>query len=107
MLGFDACFPDSVVGFTPNDRVRVEFIQFWLRTLQGQLEEEAPQAAQRNINLQTLRELELFIPPIGKQNEFVDHIAKIRELRNSQTMAHLRLDELFRCALRLSLRGDL
>ena len=30
ILTFDACFPDSVVGFVPGNGVRTEFVQQWL-----------------------------------------------------------------------------
>lgn len=107
VLGFDACFPDSVVGFIPGKRVRVEFIQYWLRTLQGRLEEDAPQAAQKNINLQTLRELQLAVPPLAQQNEFAARIAELRGILTSQTVLHHRLSDLFQSLLQRAFRGEL
>lgn len=55
VLEFDACFPDSVVGFIPSERMTVPYAQAWLGFLQPTLEANAPQAAQKNINLETQR----------------------------------------------------
>lgn len=107
ILGFDACFPDSVVGFVPGNRVRVEFIQYWLRTLQARLEEEAPQAAQKNINLQTLRELDLAVPPLSLQNEFAERIGEIRGLLKPQAATERRLNDLFQSLLQRAFQGEL
>ena len=41
ILTFDACFPDSVVEFIPNDKTNNMFIQFWMFFLQKILEDSA------------------------------------------------------------------
>lgn len=107
VLGFDACFPDSVVGFNAGDRVTVEFVQAWLSTLQGRLEEEAPQAAQKNINLKTLRELEMAVPPIALQQVFAARVAEVRELEAAQAASRQRLDNLFQSLLHHAFQGEL
>ena len=71
VLAFDACFPDSVVGFVPKqDLVTVEYVQGALDSMQARLEEGAPMAAQRNINLRILRALPLALPPVELQRRF-------------------------------------
>nr|WP_244651917.1 restriction endonuclease subunit S [Pseudomonas viridiflava] len=70
ILTFPACFPDSVVGFIPNKNATVEFVQHWLGFLQKNLEANAPQAAQKNINLEILRGLLIPVPPIATQEKF-------------------------------------
>jgi len=72
ILDFDACFPDSIVGFIPNDKVSQVFIHYWFSFFQKALEEQAPQLAQKNINLQILRGLKVILPPINAQNVFAD-----------------------------------
>ena len=51
ILTFDACFPDSVVGFKSSAEGRVEFVQglFWF--LREIVEKRAPQVAQKNMAL--------------------------------------------------------
>jgi len=69
-MTFDACFPDSVVGFVPNEKTNVEFVQQWFAFIQGILEETAPESAQKNINLRILRNLDIPLPPLPLQREF-------------------------------------
>lgn len=107
ILCFDACFPDSVVGFTPGERVNVEFVQAWLSTLQGRLEEEAPHAAQKNINLKTLRDIKLVVPPIELQRTFAARAAEIRALEAAQADSRKRLDDLFQSLLHRAFQGEL
>lgn len=107
VLAFDACFPDSVVGFIPGDRVMVEYVQAWLHTLQKSLEDEAPQAAQKNINLKTLRELDLVVPPLELQRTFVARVVEIRELEAAQAASRRRLGDLFQSLLHRSFQGEL
>ena len=56
-LGIDACFPDSVVGFTPNDSVLAEYVRYFVESQKIRLWAFAPATAQKNINLDTLENL--------------------------------------------------
>lgn len=87
ILAFDACFPDSVVGFTPGKNVTTEFVQTSLDLMQRNIEERAPQAAQRNINLKVLRELELPVPPYALQRQYTEIVVKTRRLASSSSTA--------------------
>jgi type I restriction enzyme S subunit len=72
ILDFEACFPDSVVGFTPSDsRISREYIEYFLRTAQKSLEEYAPATAQKNINLNILQSILIPLPPIEEQHRIV------------------------------------
>jgi type I restriction enzyme S subunit len=56
ILDFDACFPDSIVGFTATpEYCNSRFIEFFIRTILADLAAFAPATAQKNINLETLR----------------------------------------------------
>lgn len=74
ILSFDACFPDSVVGFHANEKTNNIFIHFWFTFFQEILEAQAPASAQKNINLRILSELKVIVPPIELQNEFADFV---------------------------------
>lgn len=56
-LGIDACFPDSVVGFTPFDNVCSEYVKHFIESQKLRLWAFAPATAQKNINLDTLENL--------------------------------------------------
>lgn len=77
ILKFDACFPDSVVGFISNSKSHIMFIQIWMSFLQKILEDNAPQAAQKNINLEILENLDVIVPPLPLQQKFADIVEQI------------------------------
>ena len=91
ILTFDACFPDSVVGFIANNQTRQLFIHHWFKFFQKVLEEQAPQVAQKNINLKILKGLLVIAPPLALQDEFV---AFIEQLDKSKVTIQKSLDRL-------------
>jgi type I restriction enzyme, S subunit len=73
ILGIEACFPDSVVGFLPaTEDVSSRFVEYFLRTAQQKLEDEAPATAQKNINLEILEKVCVPLPPIDEQQRIVE-----------------------------------
>jgi type I restriction enzyme S subunit len=77
ILKFDACFPDSVVGFLSGMNTNQLFIHFWFSFFQKILEEQAPESAQKNINLKILNELSVIVPPLALQEEFAAFVQKV------------------------------
>ena len=78
ILAFDACFPDSVVGLAVHDCFETaKFFEYFVRTAKGDLQEFAPSTAQKNINLGTLTEVLIPIPPLAELRRIV---AKIDDL---------------------------
>lgn len=77
ILGFDACFPDSVVGFSANEKTNNIFIHYWFTFFQAILESQAPESAQKNINLKVLSELKVIVPERVKQDEFADFVHQV------------------------------
>ena len=82
ILTFDACFPDSVVGFTPNGEVISLFIHYWLSFLQPILEENAPAVAQKNLNVATLEKVGVIVPPLELQNQFASFVEEVDKSRS-------------------------
>ena len=77
LLGFDACFPDSVVGFIPDtDYIDIRLVEYFIRTAKEDLEQFAPATAQKNINLAILREVAVPLPPEKEQQIIIDEIEK-------------------------------
>ena len=79
ILGFDACFPDSVVGFNANEKTSNIFIHYWFSFFQAILEAQAPESAQKNINLKILSELKVIVPEKEKQDAFVKFINQVNK----------------------------
>ena len=71
ILTFDACFPDSVVGFIPGDSMSAIYMHYWFGFFQKILEEQAPQVAQKNINLKILSDLSVVVPNQEQQKDFI------------------------------------
>ena len=77
ILKFDACFPDSIVGFKSNGKTNQIFIHYIFSFFQELLESQAPTVAQKNINLQTLQNLMVICPPSKFQNDFESFIQQL------------------------------
>ena len=81
ILQFDACFPDSVVGFNGNNLTNNIFVHYWFSFFQEILENQAPESAQKNINLKILSELQIITPDIIEQNQFADFVQQVDKSR--------------------------
>ena len=73
-LGIDACFPDSVVGFAPNENVIAEYIRYFVESQKLRLWAFAPATAQKNINLDTLENLIVPYCSIEEQASVISEI---------------------------------
>lgn len=70
VLGFDACFPDSIIGFIPNEG-NVKFYEYLITHYKDVLQAKSKGSAQDNINLGTFQSTPLPIPGSKEQNEIV------------------------------------
>lgn len=86
ILGLDACFPDSVVGFLPaGESVSVNYVELYIRTVRARLEQLAPATAQKNINVETLNEVAICMPPALEQTEIVSQVeAKLSNIAQAE-----------------------
>ena len=73
-LGIDACFPDSVVGFTAFDFVLPEYVKYFIESQKVRLWTFAPATAQKNINLTTLENLVIPYCNVTEQQEIINEI---------------------------------
>lgn len=75
ILGFDACFPDSVVGLLCNEKLLLnKYTNYFFVSFKQKLEELAPATAQKNINVDILEKIEIPIASIEEQNKIVQEI---------------------------------
>lgn len=111
ILTYDCCFPDSVVGFLPNNENICEFIYYKLTTLQKELEELAPATAQKNINLKLLNDLKINMPTRDEQIEIVriiDYLfAKEQQAKELAENALAKVDLIKKAILARAFRGEL
>jgi type I restriction enzyme S subunit len=75
ILGFDACFPDSIVGLLSNEKILLnEYTNYFFISFKQKLEELAPATAQKNINVDILEKVVIPLPPIDEQLTVVQEI---------------------------------
>lgn len=78
ILDFDACFPDSVVGFSAFKPIASnKYFLYMLMAYKAILDNMATRSAQKNINLETIASLAYPLPPLAEQKRIV---ARVEEL---------------------------
>jgi type I restriction enzyme S subunit len=107
VLDFDACFPDSIVGFMPKSGVTTEFVQAFIDSMREQLVASAPQAAQKNINLEVLRNMEVPLPTPTEQDQFAKQVTQIRSIQTHAAASAAKLETLFQTLLHRAFTGEL
>lgn len=80
VLDFDACFPDSVIGFVADPKqASSKFVEYLLRNFKALLQAEGKGSAQDNINLGTFENRAFPFPSKGKQDQIVRKLDDLRE----------------------------
>jgi type I restriction enzyme S subunit len=86
ILSFDACFPDSVLGFIPQeDKADLDFIYYTLTHFQRELKHIGEGSVQDNINLGTFQDVLFPIPPLTEQKAIA---AVLSSLDNKIDLLH-------------------
>ena len=63
ILSFDACFPDSVLGFIPDkNKCDLDFVFYTLKYFQKELQQMGDGSVQDNINLGTFEQIKFPFP---------------------------------------------
>ncbi|AMX84579.1 restriction endonuclease [Geobacillus subterraneus] len=107
ILTFDACFPDSVVAYIPKNYMSNIYVHFWFTFLQRIIEANAPESAQKNINLKILSELEIPVPPVELQNKFVEIVEKIESQKDLLQKSLEELENNFNSLMQRAFKGEL
>lgn len=107
ILSFDACFPDSVVGMVCNENTNEIFMHVWFSFFQQILEKNAPESAQKNINLQILGGLEVICPPIELQNKFASIVEEIESQKKVMEESLHEMENNFNALMQKAFHGEL
>jgi type I restriction enzyme S subunit len=112
ILGFDACFPDSVVGFiSESENVDTRFVEYFFRTAKENIERFAPATAQKNINLEILNDVAIPLPPVREQqaiiNEIEQRLSVTEEIEAAVEMNLKRAERLQQAILKKAFSGKL
>ena len=87
ILGFDACFPDSVIGVVANQKqADVGFIEYLLQSFKARLQAMGKGSAPANINMGTFENERFPFPSVAEQKTIVAKLDGLSE--ETQTPRH-------------------
>ena len=91
ILGIDACFPDSIMGFVPFEGVsNAKFIKYAFDMLQRDIKQISQGTAQDNLSWQKLETIKFPAPDIKIQNKIVEILGTFDDLiENNQKQIKL------------------
>ena len=112
ILTYPACFPDSVVGLISYETLCLkEYAEFFIRTARANLDQFAPATAQKNINIEILRDVAVPLPPLTEQKEIVRRVESLFKLADAiekrVAFATARAKKLTQAILAKAFRGEL
>lgn len=74
ILSFEACFPDSIVGFVPNSKLNRDYLYFVFLCMKSELLRDAPVNTQGNLNVERIGTKCIPFPEINEQQLIVEKI---------------------------------
>lgn len=74
ILGIDACFPDSIVGFYPDEAIGNEFLFYKLKSLKDVFISTSVLNTQLNLNVDRISVIPITFPKLDEQQLIVRHI---------------------------------
>ena len=77
VLNFEACFPDSIVGFVPTNKVERDFLYYLFRAMKSEFLREAPVNTQGNLNVERIGSKKIPLPSVDEQVTIVRHLAEV------------------------------
>ncbi|MCF3948688.1 restriction endonuclease subunit S [Acidiphilium iwatense] len=112
ILGFDACFPDSVIGMVVDPKQTTnDFVEYLLRSVQAQLKAAGKGSAQDNINLATFEDRPFPFPELEEQARIVETLNElsscVRQLEDLYDRKSSVLAELRQAILQKAFSGEL
>ena len=112
ILGFDACFPDSVIGVVANPKeAEVGFIEYLLQSFKARIQAMGKGSAQANINMGTFEHERFPFPPVAEQKRITTQLdalaAETQCLTRLYEQKHAALAALKKSLLHQAFSGNL
>ena len=112
ILDFDACIPDSIIGFeVDNKKADLNFAYYLLQYFKAELQKLGKGSAQDNINLGTFENQYFPFPPLNEQQTIVRQLDALRaETQKLEAVYRQKiadLDELKKSILQKAFAGEL
>jgi len=81
ILGIDACFPDSIIGFVSyEDKSDVRFVKYFFDIYQARMKSISTGAAQDNLSLEKLLTFKIPTPPLTSQRKIASILSPYDDL---------------------------
>ena len=81
ILGMDACFPDSVIGFVPDEnKSDVRFVKYFFDVFQARMKSISTGAAQDNLSLEKLLTFKIHTPTLPTQQRIASILSAYDDL---------------------------
>ncbi len=74
ILNFDACFPDSIVGFVPAGKIDRDYLYLAFCCMKPELLREAPVNTQGNLNVERIGAMGIPLPSLEEQTGIVRYV---------------------------------
>ncbi|MFZ4537125.1 restriction endonuclease subunit S [Propionivibrio sp.] len=74
ILTFEACFPDSIVGFVPAGKLDRDYLYFVFLCMKDELLREAPVNTQGNLSIERIGTMWIPLPPLLEQEQITKYI---------------------------------
>ena len=74
ILDFEACFPDSIVGFNPSKRIERDYLYLAFKCMKQELLRDAPVNTQGNLNVERIGKTLIPLPDINEQRLIVRQV---------------------------------
>ena len=101
ILKFQACFPDSIIGFiADSEKADVRFIKYYLTTIKPQLRSITKGATQDNLSVSKLLLFDILTPPLPIQRKIAGILSAYDDLIENNTRRIEILEEMARSIYR-------
>ena len=79
ILDLNACFPDSVVGFTPSHNVDRDYLYNLFQSMKTEFLRVAPVNTQGNLNVERIGATIVAFPPLAEQTAIAAHLNRLAD----------------------------
>jgi len=96
ILKINACTNQACAAFKPNDKVKPEYLYYFLRSKRKEFIKDGVGGAQPNISAGYLKKVSMELPELNEQNEIIDILNRVSNVIEMRKQALSKLDDLIK-----------